>query len=72
MIYSIESIFKILIGVIVDVFALIPSLLLVQFFRRLRSRQRQISPLRQAVYKIKPRLEMFVEFKMKSVDFLLF
>ncbi len=52
-----------MIGVIVDVFALIPSLLLVQFFRRLRSRQRPISPLRQAMHKIKPHLQMFVEFK---------
>jgi hypothetical protein len=62
-----ESIFKIIIGIIVDLFALIPSLLLVQLFRRLRSRQRQISPLRQAMYKVKPNLEMFVEFKMKGV-----
>ncbi len=52
---------------IVDLFALIPSLLLVQLFRRLRSRQKQISPLRQAMYKIKPHLQMFVEFKMKSI-----
>jgi len=62
-----ESLFKIIIGIIVDLFALIPSLLLVQLFRRLRSRQRQISPLRQAMYKVKPNLEMFVEFKMKSM-----
>lgn len=45
---------KIAIGVIVELFALIPSLLLVQLFRRLRSRQKQISPLRQALYKIRP------------------
>ncbi len=33
--------------------ALIPSLLLVQFFRRIRSRRQEISPLRQALYTIK-------------------
>ncbi len=54
--------FKIIIGVIVDLFALIPSLLLVQIFRRLGSRKREIAPLREAIYKIKPSLNMFVEF----------
>jgi hypothetical protein len=37
---------------------LIPSLLLVQLFRRLQSRQKQIAPLRQALYKIKPNLQI--------------
>jgi len=55
--------FKIIIGVIVDLFALIPSLLLVQIFRRLGSRKREIAPLREALYKIKPSLNMFVEFQ---------
>ena len=36
---------KIIIGIIVEVLSLIPSLLLVQFFRRIRSRRQIISPL---------------------------
>jgi hypothetical protein len=63
-------IYKIIIGVIVEVFSLIPSLLLVQLFRRIRSRHTRISPLRQALYKIKPQLQMFVEFERK--EFLMF
>ncbi|CAF0788844.1 unnamed protein product [Adineta steineri] len=47
---------QVIIGIIVELFALIPSLLLVQLFRRLRSRQQQISPLRQALYKMKSSL----------------
>ena len=39
---------QIIIGIIVEFFALIPSLLLVQLFRRLRPRRKPISPLRQA------------------------
>jgi hypothetical protein len=42
------------IGIIVEFLSLIPSLLLVQFFRRIRTRHQQVSPLRQALYKIKP------------------
>jgi hypothetical protein len=57
-IFILWYVFKIIIGVIVDVFALIPSLLLVQFFRRLRSREKEISPLNQALYKIKPNLQI--------------
>ncbi|CAF4193018.1 unnamed protein product, partial [Adineta steineri] len=49
---------QIIIGIIVEVFALIPSLLLIQLFRRLRSRRQQISPLRQALYAIKSNLEI--------------
>ncbi|CAF1642081.1 unnamed protein product, partial [Adineta ricciae] len=41
------------IGVMVEVLTLIPSILIVQFFRRIRSRQ-QFSPLRQALNKINP------------------
>ncbi|CAF1375842.1 unnamed protein product [Adineta ricciae] len=48
---------QIMIGVIVEVFALIPSLLLVQLFRRVRPRGQQQSPLRQALYKIKGNVE---------------
>ncbi|UJR06650.1 hypothetical protein I4U23_010936 [Adineta vaga] len=44
---------QIIIGVIVELFALIPSLLLVQLFRRLRPRQKQEPPIRQALYKVK-------------------
>ncbi|UJR09075.1 hypothetical protein I4U23_013322 [Adineta vaga] len=39
------------IGVMVELLTLIPSLFIVQFFRRIRSRQ-QTSPLRQALHKI--------------------
>ncbi|UJR16871.1 hypothetical protein I4U23_003769 [Adineta vaga] len=49
------------IGIIVEVFALIPSLLLVQLFRRLQPRRKQHSPLRQALYKIKATSQMFVD-----------
>jgi polycystin 1L2 len=42
----------------VELFSLIPSILLVQFFRRIRSRQKQILPLHQALYKIKPHLQI--------------
>ncbi|CAF1670733.1 unnamed protein product, partial [Adineta ricciae] len=38
---------QIIIGVIVEVFSLIPSLLLIQIFRRLRSRHKSLSPLRK-------------------------
>lgn len=53
---------QILIGVIVELFASIPSLLLVQLFRRTRSHQKPISSLQTALYKIKPNVEMFVQF----------
>jgi polycystin 1L2 len=36
---------------------------LIQIFRRLGSRKREIAPLREALYKIKPSLNMFVEFQ---------
>ena len=42
----------------VELFSLIPSLLLVQIFRRLRPRQKPLSGLRQALYKIKAPLKM--------------
>ncbi|CAF0758584.1 unnamed protein product [Adineta steineri] len=41
------------IGIVVELFTLIPSLLIVQFFRRIRPR-RQIAPIREALYKIQP------------------
>ncbi|CAF0990631.1 unnamed protein product [Adineta steineri] len=41
------------IGIMVELFTLIPSLLIVQFFRRIRPR-RQIAPIREALYKMKP------------------
>ncbi|CAF4391977.1 unnamed protein product, partial [Adineta steineri] len=37
----------------VELFTLIPSLLIVQFFRRIRPRQ-QVSRIREALYKMKP------------------
>ncbi|CAF1389386.1 unnamed protein product, partial [Adineta ricciae] len=48
---------QIMIGVIVEVFALIPSLLLVQLFRRVRPRGQKQSSLRQALYKMKGNVE---------------
>jgi hypothetical protein len=60
---------KILIGVIVELLSIIPSLLLVQFFRSIRSRSQQISPWHQALYKLKPNLEMFVKLKIKFFPF---
>ncbi|CAF1279323.1 unnamed protein product, partial [Adineta ricciae] len=44
---------QIIIGIVVEMFALIPSLLLVQLFRRVRPRRQQQSPLRQALSKVK-------------------
>ncbi|UJR21041.1 hypothetical protein I4U23_024141 [Adineta vaga] len=49
---------QIVIGIIIEFFALIPSLLLIQLFRRLRSRQKSISPLHQALYKIEPNIQI--------------
>ncbi|UJR25703.1 hypothetical protein I4U23_007054 [Adineta vaga] len=49
---------QIIIGIIVEFFALIPSLLLVQLFRRLRSRQQGESSLQQTLYRIKPDLKI--------------
>ncbi|CAF0785228.1 unnamed protein product [Adineta steineri] len=41
------------IGIMVELFTFIPSLLIVQFFRRIQPR-RQIAPIREALYKIQP------------------
>ncbi|CAF4278821.1 unnamed protein product, partial [Adineta steineri] len=49
---------QVIIGIVVELFALIPSLLIVQLFRRLQSRKKQISPLHQTLYKIKPDLNI--------------
>ncbi len=46
------SLEQIIVGIIVEVLALIPSLLIVQLFRRLRTRQQPISPLQTALSKI--------------------
>ncbi len=40
-----------------ELFLLIPSLLLVQLFRRLRSRRKQIASLHQALYRVKSSLQ---------------
>ncbi|CAF1035223.1 unnamed protein product [Adineta ricciae] len=47
---------QISVGVIVELLSFLPSILLVQFFRRIEPKrlQQQLSPLRQAIYKIKP------------------
>ncbi|CAF1228138.1 unnamed protein product [Rotaria sp. Silwood1] len=44
------------IDVIVEIFSFLRSILLIQFFRRIKPRRshQQLSPLREAVYKIKP------------------
>ncbi|UJR13336.1 hypothetical protein I4U23_000354 [Adineta vaga] len=55
---------QIIIGIVVELFALIPSLLLVQMFRRLRPRRKQLSPLRKALYQVKP----ISEIKTDDVD----
>jgi hypothetical protein len=44
---------QIIIGLIVELLSLIPSLLIVQLFRCLRPRQQQISSLRQILFNIK-------------------
>ena len=51
---------QIVIGIIVEVLALIPSLLLVQIFRRICPRRKPISPLRQALHRIRSTVIMFV------------
>ncbi|CAF4459945.1 unnamed protein product [Rotaria sp. Silwood2] len=45
------------IGIMVELLSLIPSLLIVQFFRRIRTRQ-QISPIYQTLYSIKPLVQV--------------
>ena len=52
---------KITTGIFVELLALIPSLLLVQLFRRIRSRRKQISPLHEALYKINSSLAIETE-----------
>ncbi|UJR16214.1 hypothetical protein I4U23_003124 [Adineta vaga] len=48
---------QISIGIIVELLSFLPSILLVQFFRRIQSKRmhRQLPPLQQAIYKIKQR-----------------
>ncbi|CAF1184610.1 unnamed protein product [Adineta ricciae] len=43
---------QVVIGIIVEFFAFIPSLLLVQFFRRLHSRRKRLSPVRKALSQV--------------------
>ncbi|CAF1622969.1 unnamed protein product [Adineta ricciae] len=52
---------QITIGIIVELFALVPSLLLVQLFRRLRLRRLYLSPVQQALSKLKPNWALNVE-----------
>ena len=70
----IDSSFEIGIGVVTEILSLIPSLLIVQFFRRIRSRQ-QHSPIRQILNKVNPSTHMSVDlptnfFAQKSIFFL--
>ena len=48
-----------------EIFAFLPSLFLIQLFRRLRPRRPQQSPLRKALYKIRPKTQKFVELELK-------
>ncbi|CAF1423607.1 unnamed protein product, partial [Adineta ricciae] len=57
---------QIIIGMIVELFGLIPSLLLVQLFRRTRPRQQQQSPLRQALSKANENIENSVDCPKKN------
>jgi hypothetical protein len=41
------------IGIIVEFLSLIPSILLVEFFRRIQTRQQPISPLHETLYQMK-------------------
>jgi hypothetical protein len=52
---------QIVIGVIVEIFTFIPSLLLVQLFRRTLSRQSS-APLREILYKLKQQSISLVKF----------
>lgn len=56
---------------IVELFALIPSLLLVQLFQRLQSRQKSISSIRRALYQIKPSLKMLGKYLNTSISYFL-
>ncbi|UJR18997.1 hypothetical protein I4U23_022127 [Adineta vaga] len=60
---------QIIIGIIVELFALIPSLLLIQLFRRLRPRRKHQSPIRQALCKVKPNIENHVDQQKSSLTF---
>jgi hypothetical protein len=50
----------------VEIFSLVPSLLIVQLFRRIRLRRRGPSPLQQALMAIKPLAKSFVNFTRKN------
>jgi len=54
------------IGIVVELLALVPSLLIVQFFRRIRARQ-QISPLEQAMKKLNPSISFRKKTKKSSI-----
>jgi len=49
------------IGIIAELLSFLPSLLLVQFFRRIRSRQQSFSPLHQTLYRIKPNIAIKIQ-----------
>ncbi|UJR07107.1 hypothetical protein I4U23_011395 [Adineta vaga] len=57
---------QVTIGIIVEIFALIPSLLVVQLFRRLRSRRSYLSPLQETLSKLRPNWQTNVEKKKKN------
>ena len=60
---------KIIIGIIVEGLSLIPSLLLVQFFRRIRPRREILSPLRQTLYQIKSLSSKYFQYFIFSKKF---
>ena len=51
---------QIVVGIVVELFALIPSLLIVQLFRRIHSRRARISPLKAALSKIRSTAALYV------------
>ena len=57
-----------MIGIVVELFSIVPSVILVQLFRRLESRDKQISPLRQALNKINPSLQIFADPSQNNTD----
>ncbi|CAF1362531.1 unnamed protein product [Adineta ricciae] len=52
---------QIMIGIVIEAFSLIPGVLLIQIFRRLRARGKYISPLQQTLSKMKPFLNELID-----------
>ena len=63
---------QIIVGIVVELFALIPSLLIVQLFRRIRTRRASISPLKAALSKIRSTAALYVNLRINLIDIDLF